>query len=1137
MVFSRNKKDIWQAFVHRGRILTLVLLFTTAAVGAANVASAQETGKRISIRLENVSVLDALREINQLSGNVVVFRSEEVEKESKRVSLDMQDAPVADVVKAALKGTSLNLIERDGRIVVVPQQLENVKITGTVRDEDNQPLPGVAVLIKGTTVGTATDINGEYALNLPTGNHTLVFSMLGMKKQEVGYTGQKVLSIKLEKAITLVDEVVVTGYSTRKVSELTGSMQSFKGEDVKKWSTGGNVMNALRGHTTGLQITGSSGAPGSDGAPLLRGKGTIYTDNTLGSDPTRPLIVIDGVVTDYTDLNDAVSASDIEEITVLKDAASTAIYGSRAATGVIVVTTKKGVKDKMTVSLDVKTGINIPNFGGLRYMTSPELLEFGQMTLHNWYNNNENLQAAYSSQEKFLQDTLGTLLKNFDLTQTTDWKDLVYQNGLSEDVALSFRGGNQNMRYYFSYNYYWEEGTLKAYELKRHLFRTRLDFDVTKFLTIGANISGTISKNVTYAEMDMSDTHPWLTPYNEDGSLKYNIEYWEDFTMASDPMVNALQDMKYNNTINLSNRLFGSFYGTLKPFSWMTITSTNTLTLSNTNTNAYEDSRTYSGNNVDNDYSNGTLSVSDTRAWSFLTSNIIRLQHRFGKHNLSGLIGQEYYERHSRGSSVSVYDQNIAGERNVGGFAKQGTPNDDSYSPSGSETESGSFSVFSEINYNYAGKYMAALSFRTDASTNFGKDNRYGTFYSVSASWLISQERFMQKQDVISNLKLRLSYGTSGKEAGKDYLNYTLYKTGSTQFDYYQSHPSYQSSYAATINQIGNDQLTWETAHNLNIGLDLGLFENRIALSTDWYSRRNSDLIMDVNMPAAYGIGQQYRNVGEMKNSGVEVSLCTHNIKGKDFNWQSNFTFSYNKNKLTELYEGQMQSGTLIKGPTLYEGDNIDALKKIIIVGIDPQTGRAQYQRIEEDGSTTIVNTLREVTSENSELSYVDIGLSRAPFYGGFSNTFTYKNWELYVHTSYSFKYKVHDGVKTSYTGRGWLSSNLYKMPSNWTIWQKPGDEADLPIANADPAFNQDLGTSTSFGYVNASHWRIQNIRLAYNFPKAWMKSIGFQSIGISLTCDNVYTFTSKEFAGRDPEMPDGWAAPRRFILGVNVNF
>lgn len=438
--------------MHRGRILTLVLLFTTAAVGAANVASAQETGKRISIRLENVSVLDALREINQLSGNVVVFRSEEVEKESKRVSLDMQDAPVADVVKAALKGTSLNLIERDGRIVVVPQQLENVKITGTVRDEDNQPLPGVAVLIKGTTVGTATDINGEYALNLPTGNHTLVFSMLGMKKQEVGYTGQKVLSIKLEKAITLVDEVVVTGYSTRKVSELTGSMQSFKGEDVKKWSTGGNVMNALRGHTTGLQITGSSGAPGSDGAPLLRGKGTIYTDNTLGSDPTRPLIVIDGVVTDYTDLNDAVSASDIEEITVLKDAASTAIYGSRAATGVIVVTTKKGVKDKMTISLDVKTGINIPNFGGLRYMTSPELLEFGQMTLRNWWNDNENLQASYSSREKFLQDTLGTLLKNFDLTQTTDWKDLVYQNGLSEDVALSFRGGNQNMRYYFSYN-------------------------------------------------------------------------------------------------------------------------------------------------------------------------------------------------------------------------------------------------------------------------------------------------------------------------------------------------------------------------------------------------------------------------------------------------------------------------------------------------------------------------------------------------------------------------------------------------------------------------------------------------------------------------------------------------------------
>ena len=1107
-------------------------------------AAVKAQHQTVSLKLKQASVAEAIRQLKAQTDLDFFFSHKQVDADRK-VSVNLQNVPLEEALKELL-GEGYEFEYLDNMVVinpavkqlpVVPQEVLTLK--GTVTDESGAPLPGVAVLIKGTTVGVATDVDGNFTLSIPKQEKlVLVFSYMGMNTKEVTYNGQEQLNVVLVKALKLINEVVVTGYSTRKINELTGSMQVFKGEDLTKWTTGGgNIMNALRGHTTGLQITGSSGAPGSDGTPLLRGKGTIYTDSQLGSNPTAPLIVIDGVVTDYTSLGEVVSASDIEEITVLKDAASTAIYGSRAATGVIVVTTKKGLKDKMTVSLNIKTGINVPNFNGLEYMNSQELLEFGQMTLRNWWNGNENLQAAYPNREQFLQDTLGTLQKNFDLTKTTDWKDLVYRTGISEDVALSIRGGGENMRYYFSYNYYGEEGTLKTYDLKRHLFKTRLDFDITKFLTVGVNLNGTISKNTSLATIDISDTHPWLTPYNEDGTLKYNIEYWDSFTMEPEPMENPLQDMKYNNTINLNNHLFGSFYGALKPFSWMSFTSTNTLTLQNTNSNSYEDSRTYSGNNASNDYSNGTLSVSDTRSWTFLTSNILRLQHRFGKHNLSGLIGQEYYERHSRGSAVSVYDQNIPGERNIGGFSKQGTPNDDSYAPSGSETESGSFSVFAEVNYNYANKYMAALSFRTDASTNFGKDNRYGTFYSVSASWLVSNEKFMQKQNVFSNLKLRLSYGTSGKEAGKDYLNYTLYKTGNTTFDYYQNHPIYQSSYAATINQIGNDQLTWETAHNFNIGLNMGFLSNRIALNADCYVRRNSDLIMEVNMPAAYGIGKQYRNVGELKNTGIEISLNTHNIKGDDFNWYTDFTFSHNKNKITKLYEGKMQSGTLIKGPTVYEGDNIDVLKKIKVVGIDPETGRAQYQRINEDGSIEIVNTLQEVTSSNGELSYVDIGSSRAPYYGGFSNRFTYKNWELYVHTSYSFGNKVYDALKTSYTGRGWLSHNLYKMPSKWTIWQQPGDKADLPIANADPAFRQDLGTSTSFGYVNGSYWRIQNIRLAYNFPKKWMNAIGFQEIGLSFTCDNVYTFTSKDFAGRDPETPDGWAAPRRFIFGLNVGF
>ena len=633
----------------------------------------------------------------------------------------------------------------------------------------------------------------------------------------------------------------------------------------------------------------------------------------------------------------------------------------------------------------------------------------------------------------------------------------------------------------------------------------------------------------------MESYHPWLSPYNEDGSLKYNIPNWSQFVMNPDPKQNPLQDNKYNDATILKNNLFGSFSGTLKPFKWLTISSANTFTLINTNANDYMDSRTFAGNNSHNKNSNGVLQVNDERSWSFLTSNILRLQHSFGSHNLSGLAGQEWYERHLRNSEVKMYDQSVAGERNIGGFSKQGEKGDNSSIPTGNEKESGSFSVFSEVNYNYAGKYMASASFRTDASTNFGKDNRYGTFYSVSASWLASRENFMEHQKAVSNLKFRVSYGTSGKEAGMDYLNYTLYSTGSTTFDYYWNHPAYQSTYAAELNQLGNDQLSWETAHNLNVGVDLGFINNRIALSADWYKRRNSDLIMNVNLAAAYGVGRQYQNVGEMENRGIELVLNTHTVKSAAFNWYTTLTFSYNDNELTKLDQGKL---TRAYYKTFYEGDNFDELKKVKVVGVDPETGRAQYERVEQDGSRKIMNTLTEATNGNGELSFVNIGLSRAPYWGGFTNTFSYKNWELYVHTTYNLHYKIYNSLKAEYTsGTLWTTQNIHKLPSHWKLWKEKGDQSDIPMVNADPAFKQDLSSETSFCYTDASHWRISNVRLTYRLPQEWLKAVHLQSAALSFTCDTVYTLTSKEFDGNDPENVKGWAAPRRFIFGLNVTF
>ena len=651
----------------------------------------------------------------------------------EKVTLELKEATAEQVLDALLKSRGYDyeivdqvVVIRKGAAVYAPEIPRHVRVLqGTVKDCGGRPLPGVTVRIKGTTLGVATDQNGGYRLELPADKEIrILFSFVGMQEQERVVRDQKVLDVILKEEIAEMEEVIVTGYSTRKVSEMTGAVQQFRGKDIVQSATGGNLMNALKGHTTGLQITGSDGTPGKDGALLLRGLGTFYGNDDGSGSSSTPLIVIDGVITDYTSISGVISPSDIADITVLKDAASTAIYGSRAATGVIVVTTRKGIKDKMTVSLDVKMGISTPVFGGLKYMNSSELLEFGEMTLRNWWDTNENLREMYADRETFVQDTLGVLRNNFDLTKTTDWRDLAYRTGLSKDVAMSIRGGGDKMQYYFSYNYYDEKGTQVGYDLTRHLFKARMDFDITEFLSFGVNMNGTFQKSVSpYTGLvTMESIDSWILPYYKEGALKYNREAWSDMVMSAEALVNPLRDNAYNDLTELRNNLFGSFSGILKPFSWLTLSSTNTFTLINTNANEYLDSRTYSGNHSSNNVSNGTLKVDDGRSWSFLTSNILRLQHRFGEHSLGGLLGQEWYERHSRTSHVEMYDQLIAGERNVGGFAKQGRKNDAGVVPTGTESDAGSFSVFSEINYNYSGKYMASVSFRTDGSTNFGKD-------------------------------------------------------------------------------------------------------------------------------------------------------------------------------------------------------------------------------------------------------------------------------------------------------------------------------------------------------------------------------------------------------------------------------
>lgn len=326
-------------------------------------------------------------------------------------------------------------------------------------------------------------------------------------------------------------------------------------------------------------------------------------------------------------------------------------------------------------------------------MTSEELLDYGKMSLTNWWNGNNSLQAKYPDRDGFIRDTLSSLSQNFDLSHTTDWRDLQYQHGITKSIGVNISGGSERASYYLSYNYFDEKGTKIDNYLTRNFLKLRMDYDVTPFLTLGINLSGTFSKYESPNSGSFEDYHPWLSPYDEDGKLKKSIPQWRRFAMYNVDLVNPLMDNQYNSSISHNDNLMGSFSGTLHPFSWMSFTSVNTYTRIYSNTNNYQDSRTYSGNYSNNNFSNGILDISDARDDSFLTSNILRMEYRFNDHNISGLLGQEYYERHSRSSNLSMYDQSVVGERNVGGFSKVGKKIQSSYVPDGSESESGSFSL------------------------------------------------------------------------------------------------------------------------------------------------------------------------------------------------------------------------------------------------------------------------------------------------------------------------------------------------------------------------------------------------------------------------------------------------------------
>lgn len=975
-------------------------------------------------------------------------------------------------------------------------QQQDQKLKGQVIDATTgEPVIGVNVLVKGSTNGTITDIDGKYELNAPAGA-ILQISFIGYKTVEIAATTSE-QTIKLHEDTETLDEVVVVGYGVQKKESLTGAMSTLKENRLKDVTTP-TVENMLNGKVSGVYVAPGSGQPGSNGAVQIRGRATL-------SGSTSPLWVIDGVIVGEDP--GVLNPSDIENMTILKDAASTAIYGSQGANGVIIVTTKMGKSEKMKINASVKLGVSTMTNGKMEVMNGAELYDY---------------YASFPNQEDIKFSRWNPELRNANF----DWGELASQAGFTQDYNISLSGGNEKMSSYFSLGYYSEEGTVKGYKYDRYSFRYRSNYKPFSWLTIKPNISGSM-KNTDDSQYDYTAKYtmfPWDSPYDEDGNLVPDrYSGWVD---SSD--LNYLNSISYgNHTARKTYEFSGNFDFDIKITDWLTFTSVNNYRWTGYFQSTYTDPRTDSASGVQ-----GRVEEEQTNNIQRYTNQYLTFNKIFGKHSVQALLAYEFMD-----TSAKVI--NAKGTGIVSGFEvldATATPEE----VGGNLTEWAKQSVFAKANYTYDNRYLAEVSLRRDGASNFGDDKKYGNFFSISAGWNINREKWF-KADWVDVLKLRASYGSVGNIPYSKYPQYGLYSVSS----------NYNGIPAILISQVGNKDLTWEQTYTAGVGIDANFFNNRLRFVFDYYNKYTSNILYQVPVSGLTGITSRWQNVGEMRNSGIEITIGGDIIRTKDWLWSLDLNMGYNKNKLEKLYGddpnmmiiGGGGNDTSIAGAAekvLKVGYSTDRYYLREWAGVDPKNGAPLWYK--NDGSG-------ETTSNYSEAKQVMTEATSPKLFGGFNTSLTWKNIDLNASFGFSLGGKIYNYSRQEYDSDGaYTDRNQMKLIDGWSRWEKEGDIATHPAASYG---NKSNSNKASTRYLeDGDYLKLRSLSIGYNLN---LSKYYIQNMRIYFTAENVFTLTG--FSGIDPEVPayydettgtyksigtagaNLYPSTRKFMFGINLTF
>lgn len=1011
---------------------------------------------------------------------------------------------------------------------------QNRTITGTIVDETNTPMIGVSVLIKGTSEGTITNFDGEYSVKIPSGKNIIEVSYIGYKTQSITVKpGQTRLDIKLEPDTQALDEVVVIGYGAVKKRDLTGAVTSVKSEDITM-NPGTNPMQALQGKVAGLDITKESGQAGAGIKLQLRGTRSLTDDGS-------PLFLIDGMPGDYSTLN----PNDIESIEVLKDASSTAVYGSSGANGVVLITTKGGKQGKVTANFNAYYGIN-------SWSEVPEA-RLGEVYMEGLRQANRNAGTYVNDESMFTNKAYYEAYKN---GQFIDWTKELLNTGTIQNYSLSLSGGTEKTKAYMSLNFTDEKGQYKNDDYKVYSTNMRIDHTVNKWLTAGMTMQASyVHQNKPFAKLqDGLRAIPFGSLYDEEGNINtYPIE-------GDAGNINLLINDKSNYRNQSQNaKLYVNPYIKITPFKGLTWESRINGTLTYSRTNQFQGAGSYNfvkdNGNIETDTN---ASITQNRSYNYKWENIVTYNFTLANDHDFTITGVSTWN-HNQTDNTKMEGIGIADNKTLW----YGLENAVTKYNSSSYTMSKGFGLVGRINYSYKGKYLFSASVRHDGSSRLAAGNKWDTFPAASAGWRISDESFMSEtRSWLDNLKIRAGYGVSGT-AGID--PYTSVSSLEASWLTLGGEKIYTYGLTQTL---ANPLLTWERSYNLNIGLDASFFSNRINLTVDLYNTYTDGVIWTKNLPVvngAYSYNTPFNtniNLCETNNKGIEIALNTRNIVTKDFQWTSDVTFSYNKEKILSLTDSNNER--VINGDIAYEvGSPINSYYNYKRLGIWQSDEAADaaifgmkpgYIKVEVPGMERHVETdgtiyYTKVNADGEEIrydaenpyslsadDYQIIGHNTPDWTMGFQNTFTYKNFDLSIYMYMRWGQMIKYSVLTDYdpTGQG-------NYPAYFNVWSETNPSNDFPAMDAtiQNASSYYPGFS-SLAFVDGSFFKIKNITLGYTMPNRITKKLGLGNFRIYGTITNPLIIAKSHLLkDYDPEMNGSLNYPltKQLVFGINMSF